>query len=81
MPDGSVWRGIYTVIKGDFNTGLEVLSDHNSYYSQYFKAQALIGLGKINEAEDILDNLRYVPYQNFDTSWTKNRAARLYETL
>ena len=81
LHDGSVWRGIYTVIKGDFNKGLEILSNHNSHYSQYFKAQALIGEGKINDAKDILNNLRYIPYQNFDTSWTKNRAARLYETL
>ena len=79
--DNSIWRGIYTVIKGDFNKGLEILTEHNSYYSQYFKAQALIGLGKIEDAKIILDNLRYIPYLNFDTSWTKNRAARLYETL
>ena len=79
--DNSMWSGIYTVIKGDFNKGLEILTEHNSYYSQYFKAQALIGLGKIEDAKIILDNLRYIPYLNFDTSWTKNRAARLYETL
>lgn len=81
LSDDSIWMGIFTVMKGDFNKGLEILSNHNSYYSQYFKAQALIGVGKINEAKDILNNLRYIPYQNFDTSWTKNRAARLYETL
>tara|TARA_B100001093_G_scaffold459268_1_gene472268 strand:- start:3055 stop:4671 length:1617 start_codon:yes stop_codon:yes gene_type:complete len=81
LPDNSVWEGINTVIKGDFNKGLEILSNHDGFYSQYFRAQALIGEGKINDAKDILNNLRYIPYQNFDTSWTKNRAARLYDTL
>ena len=81
LPDNSMWMGIHTVIKGDFDKGLEILSNHNSFYSQYFKAQALIGLGKIGDAKDILDNLRYLPYHNFETSWTKNRAARLYQTL
>ncbi len=81
LPENSMWIGIYTVIKGDFTKGIEILSNNNSFYSQYFQAQALIGQGKIEEARDILDNLRYIPYQNFDTSWTKNRAARLYQTL
>ena len=76
-----MWMGIHTVIKGDFDKGLEILSNHESFYSQYFKAQALIGLGKIGDAKVILDNLRYLPYHNFETSWTKNRAARLYQTL
>ena len=81
LPDNSMWMGIHTVIKGDFSKGLEILSKHNNFYSQYFKAQALIGLGKIEDSKIILDNLRYIPFLNFDTSWTKNRAARLYETL
>ena len=73
-------------MRGDYERGIEILSNsgnqfNSMQFNRYFRAQALIGLGRIDDAKSTLNSLRYVPYINFDAAFVKYRAARLYETL
>ena len=66
--------------------GIEILSKsgnqfNSSQFNRYFRAQALIGLGRIDEAKSTLNYLRYMPYINFDAAFVKYRAAKLYESM
>ncbi len=86
ITNGSVLKGIYNVMKGNYERGIEILSKsgnqfNSSQFNRYFRAQALIGLGRIDEAKSTLNYLRYMPYINFDAAFVKYRAAKLYESM
>ena len=67
--------------RGDIDKGYDILKNNSFGYFQYFKAQALIGMGKPLVAKQVLDSVRQLPAGSIFTSLVSKKAKLLHENL
>ena len=79
--DVPYFLGQLNVMKGNINEGYDILKNNSFGYFQYFKAQALIGMGKPEIAKQVLDSVRQLSAGNIYTSLVSKKAKLLYENL
>ena len=75
------FRGQLNIMKGNINEGYDILKNNSFGYFQYFKAQALIGMGKTENAKQVLDSVRQLTAGSIFTSLVSKKAKLLYENL
>ena len=79
--DVPYFLGQLNVMKGNINEGYDILKNNSFGYFQYFKAQALIGMGKPEIAKQVLDSVRQLSAGSIYTSLVSKKAKLLYENL
>ena len=73
--------GQLNIMRGDIDKGYDILKNNSFGYFQYFKAQALIGMGKPLVAKQVLDSVRQLPAGSIFTSLVSKKAKLLHENL
>lgn len=73
--------GILDIMQGNMNEGIDKLEKINSRYPLYFKAQAYKNSGRIDEATQLLDSIRFLPIQNLYNALVVKRSSDLYKQL
>lgn len=73
--------GQLNIMRGNIDKGYDILKNNSFGYFQYFKAQALIGMGKPLVAKQVLDSVRQLPAGSIFTSLVSKKAKLLHENL